>query len=154
MRNLAAAFLMSALALAGCTPAPDAPPPGVAPAPAASLPLVPGVVTQEPQKNTQPAAATTVPARASYECREPTRWERQRVTERYQDYAGTVFSAVDLGEGWALIAMLSIDGHDKTSVITNGVRWRATGPDWDGVYIMTMFAGWRDAQQVAYGCLD
>lgn len=154
-----AALAAAALALlVGCTPNPNAP--GPAPSTQAAQPPVPKMEaiatktpTTEPTHTVAAAGFPTLPALVRYECREATLEEGRRVQRVY--VAGTTaLAAVDMGEGWALIAGRDYGGNPLL-VISKGARFAEAGSSWNGIYASypMAFAGYQEAMRAALGCI-
>ena len=125
--------------LVGCTPGPDAPPPGVTPVPAASLPLVPAAPTTTTATPAREATTTApvqpVPVtRTEFACRALTQDEAIQV----RDYAITVgAAAVDIDSDLSLVAVERDLDHRVVMFLFNArdksrVRFAHVSDQWDG----------------------
>lgn len=122
--------------LAGCTPNPDAPPPGVTPIPAASLPRVPAATTTT--ESAMPAtSATVVPTvivdQAEFRCRALTEFEDVRVRDLALGLVGA--AAVDLNaKGLSLLAVNRSEGRGVRMFLYNPATHRMANvsDQWSG----------------------
>lgn len=99
-----------------------------------------------------PKPIPPIPAASSYKCREATPIEKMKTSDNYSGEI-TKFAAIDLGEGWSLIAYTVKDDKDPRVELTNGVRL-VHAPD-DGVWeaYPIAFAEPKRALDAAIACL-
>lgn len=121
--------------LVGCTPNPDAPPPGVTPVPAASLPRV-GAAAQSPEPTaTSPTDTPLVEVtQAAFTCRALSEYENVRVRDLALGLIGA--AAVDIDPNLALVAVGLADGEARTFLFDLDSPRRRIAPvsaQWDGV---------------------